>query len=157
MQGLIENVVTGFEWGYLALFFIIFAVSLRASLKPTPFNATRDIISLVVSLVAATAYLIIQGVMVNTTVALAAIVIAAILGLLLGNMSQISRVEDTVVLKRIMIAPNLLMLAFLASIFFNFFGGKNLMSFGALLVMATFALYLGTAVTEIFRGMRESS
>jgi hypothetical protein len=155
MEATIGLVVIAAVCVMIALFAVIFLISLRSLSRPAVFSSGTQMSIMLINFAALAVYLFLTGVMAGPVAATLCIATGVGAGILLGRTSGLSVAEKGVVHVRRTPYPALLsMVAYQASVFFNILGGHNSMSLGVLLVLFATALAMASGAVETVRGLR---
>jgi hypothetical protein len=151
----LTGIIDGIYWVIIALFVLVNLISLRLTTRPIRFSVANHSTALLFNLVAFVAYLMLMNIGASFTFAIVFALAGIVLGFGIGALSKVYSEDGVMLLKRSVSCPLLVLVAYVASIYFAAFGGENLMSFGMLLVVAATGLSLGSGITEAFRATKQ--
>jgi hypothetical protein len=151
----LAGIIDGIYWVVIALFLLVNLISLRYITRPVKFSVGSHSVALLFNMFAFIAYSMLIKVGANRTFSIVFALAGIVLGLGAGILSKVYAENGAILLKRSVLSPFLVLLAYCLSIYFAAFGGDNLMSFGVLLVIAATGLSLGAGTTEVFRAFKQ--
>jgi hypothetical protein len=153
----ITNIATWTIGGGLLFLTVVYALSIRAYIRPTTFSLASQISIMTAYIISLVVYIIVTQITANPVIVATAGFSGLLLGYLLCGTRKIFIYKGNIEIKRSIISGVIAMVAYISSAFFNIFGGANLMSLGIVMVILATGVAVGSVVADSINGIKMES
>jgi hypothetical protein len=136
----------------LTALIVIYIISIKNYISPGTFSFTGQLSIALINIVALVLYLTIIRINANSILILTAGFSGFVLGYLLLGAKRMFVYKNNVEIKRSKLAVSLIAIAYIASTFFNIFGGANLMALGIIMVFFATGIMIGSLASDCIKG-----